>query len=456
MNSTHKKRIIANAIMVIAIISIFISGVMVVGNLKGWFDKESLLVANHMLGNITIERDGVVYTLPENASIREGDIIKVGLGSNLKLCMNQSGEIILDENTAIEVVKCNKDDVSIIVKEGQLIVNNVDSNYLNVVTNSNSYNIDNSIAIISTRASATDIYNFKGYISVSVLEQETIDLQEGKSTSLVEDENGKWTYTIEDINITSLNEFALNELLYLQDFYDFCIKKEAVNQEIDNRKNDIEKSISADADSMYSVENEDTTKVEDAKYGDKENSDGNELGGSNIKSDSTTTEGTTTDGASSNKDNNSSDDKKNNSTDDKNIDNTNYCTITIRCDTILNNMGNLTAGKDIYVPSNGVILATSTLSFEDGETVCDVLKSACSLAGIPLEYSWTPMYDSYYVEGINNLYEFDCGEQSGWIYKVNGWFPNYGCSTYTLKNGDVIVWCYTCNGLGADVGGSVN
>ena len=62
------------------------------------------------------------------------------------------------------------------------------------------------------------------------------------------------------------------------------------------------------------------------------------------------------------------------------------------------------------------------------------------------------MYNSAYIEGINNLYEFDCGELSGWMYKVNGWFPNYGCSRYQLKEGDVIEWVYTCD-LGVDVGG---
>ena len=64
--------------------------------------------------------------------------------------------------------------------------------------------------------------------------------------------------------------------------------------------------------------------------------------------------------------------------------------------------------------------------------------------------------DGYYIQGINNLYEFDCGAQSGWMYKVNGWFPNYGCSKYTLEDGDDIVWCFTCNGLGADVGAEYN
>ncbi|MCR4893550.1 MAG: DUF4430 domain-containing protein, partial [Eubacteriales bacterium] len=129
--------------------------------------------------------------------------------------------------------------------------------------------------------------------------------------------------------------------------------------------------------------------------------------------------------------------------------------IQIRCDTILDNMDKLTPGKNAYVPASGVILATSSVQFVEGETVFEVLQRACSYAGIQLEYSWTPMYGSYYIEGINNLYEFDCGPESGWMYKVNGWFPNYGCSSYTLKDGDVIVWCYTCSGLGADVGGSV-
>ena len=56
-----------------------------------------------------------------------------------------------------------------------------------------------------------------------------------------------------------------------------------------------------------------------------------------------------------------------------------------------------------------------------------------------------------YIEGIGNLYEFDCGAESGWMYAVNGWFPNYGCSQYALQDGDTVTWVYTCD-LGRDVG----
>lgn len=128
------------------------------------------------------------------------------------------------------------------------------------------------------------------------------------------------------------------------------------------------------------------------------------------------------------------------------------CTITIVCPTIFDNLNSLNAEKAPFVPKDGTILPSTKVSFTEGETVFDVLKRVCDAAQLQIEYSYTPLYESYYVEGINHLYEFDCGPESGWMFKVNEWFPNYGCSAYTLKDGDDIVWCYTCTGLGADVG----
>ena len=128
------------------------------------------------------------------------------------------------------------------------------------------------------------------------------------------------------------------------------------------------------------------------------------------------------------------------------------CTITIVCDTVLKNADHLNQAKAPYVPADGIILAQTTVTFTPGEPAFDVLQRTCQKGNIQLEYSWTPIYDSYYIEGINYLYEFDCGPESGWMYQVNGKFPNYGCSSYEVKDGDLIVWCYTCEGLGTDVG----
>ena len=128
-------------------------------------------------------------------------------------------------------------------------------------------------------------------------------------------------------------------------------------------------------------------------------------------------------------------------------------TLEIRCDTLSRDMDRLEnpAIKD-YIPEDGTILAKTTYKGTTDNTVFDALNTLCRNNDIQLEFSYTPLYASYYIEGINYLYEFDGGPQSGWMYKVNEWFPNYGCSSYYLHDGDNIVWCYTCEGLGADVG----
>lgn len=128
------------------------------------------------------------------------------------------------------------------------------------------------------------------------------------------------------------------------------------------------------------------------------------------------------------------------------------CTVSISCATILDNLDQLNAAKADYVPDDGVLLPEGEVTFYEDESVFDVLQRLCRENDIPMESSWSPMYNSAYIEGIGNLYEFDCGSLSGWMYSVNGIYPNYGCSKYMLKDGDVVCWVYTCD-LGEDVGG---
>lgn len=127
------------------------------------------------------------------------------------------------------------------------------------------------------------------------------------------------------------------------------------------------------------------------------------------------------------------------------------CTISISCETVLSNLDKLDSDKHELIPADGWILPETTATFYQGESVFDVLIRTCKENKIHMEYMDTPLYNSAYIEGIGNLYEFDCGNESGWMYCVNDWFPNYGCSQYQLKDGDAIRWIYTCD-LGRDVG----
>lgn len=118
------------------------------------------------------------------------------------------------------------------------------------------------------------------------------------------------------------------------------------------------------------------------------------------------------------------------------------CNVTIECKSILDNKDDLKAGHESYVPSNGVILNSYSLTLKSGSTAYDALEKACDDNDIKLTAQKTG-YGTY-VSGINNLDEKDCGKNSGWLYSVNGVKPNISCGKYKLKSGDKIVFSYTC------------
>ncbi|MBR5507268.1 MAG: DUF4430 domain-containing protein [Clostridia bacterium] len=120
------------------------------------------------------------------------------------------------------------------------------------------------------------------------------------------------------------------------------------------------------------------------------------------------------------------------------------CTMTVRCDEILSNLDKLDESKHNLIPKDGIIFSSQSVEFSEGESAFDVLRREMKNNNIHMEFEYTPGFKSYYVEGIGNLYEFDCGNMSGWIYKLNGKFASVGCSQYILKPGDVIEWIYTC------------
>lgn len=113
-------------------------------------------------------------------------------------------------------------------------------------------------------------------------------------------------------------------------------------------------------------------------------------------------------------------------------------------------MEQLETGKEELVPSDGWLLEPTEVSFTEGESVFDLLQRTCREEDIHMEFSITPMLGSAYVEGIGNLYEFDCGDLSGWVYAVNGVSPNTSASDCLLQDGDAVEWRYTCD-LGRDV-----
>ena len=423
-----KKKTIYNIIMFTVIAAIAAAAVLLVGRHKGWFDKPTpaddataiTVTVRKGLSNFT--RSGIASELSGETTLRQGDVVSVTSGyvsTRVGGC-----HLLLSPGSKLEITSAEPTDLQVRLVTGEAFCQAADAS-VTLLYGTHAAKLQSAVFVCTVRTGSETVYVLGGSVSDGVNTFST-----GKAGSYVGQE-----LSVQNLDLRALSSFALECMLGCEEEM-FCSADE-VKSVLTSRKvvPEVIKPVEEKPDNT-------------SPSGGKDPSNGSGSGTS-----------TTPNPDNSSKPGNSS--KPDNSTDPDNSSKPNdppkpetkmSCTIEIRCDTILNNMQDLKPGLDVYVPDSGTILPTTTITFTEGETVFDVLKRICDARGIQIEYSYTLLYGSYYVEGINNLREFDCGQQSGWMYKVNGWFPNYGCSKYILDAGDEIVWCYTCKGLGTDVG----
>ena len=443
--------------MVAVVIAVAAAGILGVGHIKGWFDKAdgSTAVLTDFCGIITLQRDGVAYTTTDETVLRKGDKITCEPGATVRIALGES-YIALGQNADAEIINPSSDGFALKVNSGEAFIDSNGS--VSLEFDGRQIEIGNAVATLSVRKGAQSISVYYGSVG------------EAKEGQMLEWIGGK--ETVRAFSVKSLNDFNISQIRKANETKALVFSNDELDKLEEERWNQsqaTEEVTTAPGGVTEAVTESTAVSVTEQSVA----SQNNEKETSGRRTDSTTKEQTT----QSEKTTRPEATKKPVSTTrpavtqkpvlttkpvtepkpitTKPVETTGKkltCTITIRCDTILDNMNNLDPAKAPYVPDNGVILREVTVEFEEGETVFDVLNRVCRQHNIPIEYSWTPMYDSYYIEGINNLYEFDCGSESGWMYKVNGWFPNYGCSSYYLTGGEKIVWCYTCSGLGEDVG----
>ena len=452
-----KKRMILNLCMVLTIILVAVCGVMAVGSVKGWFDDSTEtsgnLTVTEKTGIAMIERNGIAYEVSEGTVVRQGDILYTKNASTLQIGDAEKSRISLDGNAEISIQAVGKA-LSVEVLKGDSLIDARGMTSVTAITGDTHVSVDGAVASVSTQAGSSMVFVYSGSITRTEGDA-AIETEAGQVITIAANSDEA---DITSLSANSLSDAQMTKLIKCGMDETFCFTEADLNKVRSDREAEKLKAQQAllaqkEADNQARAEAE--RQAEEAKKSEKSKKQ------ENSQKDTTSSESVATGGTSI--ESNTEDNTQPPASEEQPApepepvipeDTSLYCTIEIRCDTILDNMGNLTEGKEGYVPESGTILGTSAVAFTEGETVFDVLQRVCDSTGIQLEYSWTPMYDSYYIEGINHLYEFDCGSESGWMYKVNGWFPNYGCSSYDLQDGDTIVWCYTCNGLGADVGGS--
>lgn len=90
---------------------------------------------------------------------------------------------------------------------------------------------------------------------------------------------------------------------------------------------------------------------------------------------------------------------------------------------------------------HGSVLNETDVEVKDGDTVVDVLKRVTKANKIQMESRGKGLFA--YVEGIDNVYEFDEGPKSGWVFRLNGEVITQGAGSTKVNSGDRIEWLFT-------------
>lgn len=96
------------------------------------------------------------------------------------------------------------------------------------------------------------------------------------------------------------------------------------------------------------------------------------------------------------------------------------------------------------VPDDGILLEEKTVTFTEGDNALDATRAV--LREEEMQTSSSGSGDTEFIDSIDNLSAGDVGSASGWMFLVNGEYPDVGPSKYIIQDQDVIVWEYTCTG----------
>ena len=443
-NKTNLRRLLGalTALLVVAGIAV---GVYWVGSLRGWFAPPPVtvetssgqtvqipplsLTAKSITGKALVERGGLSFALEAGETLRAEDAVTLQ-GKGTLTVSNETLTLTFGDKASFLVGQKDGGEAQVTLNQGKLCAQTQGTAYF-VVGNQSAQVTDGTVSL-SVDKEAFVFDQLSGQTSflggdenvLTVLPKQRLTVQQTEGRTL---EQAKTTQRLCFTPEQLTGEIARREAEAQQKLEE-QLQKETEQQEAEAKaKADAEAAEQAKQEQEAKQKAAEEKKAEEAKRKAEEEKKKQE------------------------EERKKQEEEKKHQEEEDTTTSTGSCTLTIECHTLLDNLDNVKKSKQKYVPASGVILKKTKVPFTEGETVYDILKRTCKKAGIQLEVSYSGGYGSYYVEGIGHLYEFDCGRESGWVYRVNGKQPNYGCSSCVVQKGDNIVWSYTCTGMGKDV-----
>lgn len=102
--------------------------------------------------------------------------------------------------------------------------------------------------------------------------------------------------------------------------------------------------------------------------------------------------------------------------------------------------GYVTVTIDASSVDEGILLSDYSVSISEATNAFDATFIACRENEILM--SSRGLSGTRYIEGIADLYEFDYGPASGWVFYVNEISSTKSSGVYELNEGDEIRWEY--------------
>lgn len=465
-------------VMALLIVAGVVGGILWVGRIRGWFPSRDTAVetiyhplqAAELTGTVLVQRDGISYQLKSGETLQTGDQVTLK-GNGTATLSGEDCQIRCGTASAFLVGESSEGTPQLTLTQGELFGRCGKTAALSLVVGNQSARVEAATVDLSVTENALTLDIFSDGVEWTGGDGVQVPGTSGNRLN-VSCHDGVWgSPVLQSIDLTDLSDFALT---CAGNYSGLCVSAQEIQREVQRREEVAQAALEAElkknqkqeevsSEETKPEEPEQSTQPEPVQSDAAEKSEADKAEKAaqaakaaeekkqqeaEQKKAAAAKKAAKKKKAQAQKQEEASDKKEQEET---TTESGGSCTIRIECSAVLDHMDELKESKRSYVPADGVILKKTKVTFTEGETVYDVLARTCKAAGIQLEVSYSGGYGSYYVEGIGHLYEFDCGRDSGWVYTVNGASPNYGCSSYTLKGGEKIVWSYSCKGLGSDV-----
>ena len=460
-NKTNLRRLLGalTALLVVAGIAV---GVYWVGSLRGWFAPPPVtvetssgqtvqipplsLTAKSITSKALVERGGLSFALEAGEALRAEDAVTLQ-GKGTLTVSNETLTLTFGDKASFLVGQKDGGETQITLNQGKLCAQTQGTAYF-VVGNQSAQVTDGTVSL-SVDKEAFVFDQLSGQTSFLGGDENVLTVLP-KQRLTVKQTEGRWGAPEQKkLTLKQLSDFTLEQAKTTQRL---CFTPEQLTGEIARREAEAQQKLEEQLQKETEQQEAEAKAKADAEAAEqaKQEQEAKQKAAEEKKAEEAKRKAEEEKKKQEEERKKQEEEKKHQEEEDTTTS-TGSCTLTIECHTLLDNLDNVKESKQKYVPASGVILKKTKVPFTEGETVYDILKRTCKKAGIQLEVSYSGGYGSYYVEGIGHLYEFDCGRESGWVYRVNGKQPNYGCSSCVVQKGDNIVWSYTCTGMGKDV-----